>query len=263
MATKQKRTGGQVSTNLVYLDLSVILNNYKNPKFWGRKWPIYKSGDLEIYWIMTGIDVRTGTIESEVHANTFEFRRGRFNGTWYDGKWVWDSGGCHSIPIDNPEYSQKVFDNNVLSACIDLIGKIERNFIFGYSGYKKAAQLEDDRDDKLREIAREIADKYVSSGDYSDDIKDAFVEKYATSNKINFTKDVLRKYDHKVLGGQYLMLCSMFGNEKEFEMHREKVGKGENGQTWIALATEAKKIKTEKWANAMREEADKLLKDAL
>ena len=177
MKNKQKNISKSVSTKLVYLDLAIILANYRDPKFWGKQWTIYKSGDIEIYWKMTSIDLRRNAIQSEVHMRNFLYHNGKYERQWTDQEWYGFFAVCRDIPLSNPEYTQEVFENNVFSAIMLLISIVEDHLIEGYAEYQSAVQLDQDHEDGLREIAEEIANEYVSVGEYSNEIKTAFIDK--------------------------------------------------------------------------------------
>ena len=260
MAKKKNPAGGQLSTKLVYLDLTTILANYRDPKFWGKQWTIFKSGDIEIYWMMTHIDVKRQTIQSEVHIRTFKFHSGKYNRHWYDDSWYGSYGDCRDIPISDPEYTQQVFELNILSAVLKIIKIVENHFIRGYAEYRKASALEDEEEEAMKDIAQEIADEYVvSGGKYSNTIKDAFIDKYVSDHTTNYTNKVLAKYDHKVLGHLYLLVCSWFGREDFFNDHKILVGDNKKSHIWSELFAKAKEIQTEEWRNAMAE----AIKDAI
>ena len=242
-----------VSTKLVYLDLSVILANYRDPSFWGKQWTIYKRGKIEIYWMMTEIDVRGGTISSEVHMRSFLYRRGKYERQWIDNDWL-GCVTCRDIPVANPEYSQEVVESNIFAATMSLIKTVEEHLTRGYAEYRAAAQLDEDHEDSLREIAQGIADEYVTAGPYSDDIKDAFVDNYVSDNETHYALDVLNSYDHKVLGSLYLMICSWFGKERDFQDHKERMGDNKKNHIWTQMWAKAKEIQTEEWRNAMAED---------
>lgn len=254
MKNKTRKNSKAISTKLVYLDLSVILANYRDPSFWGKQWTIYKRGKIEIYWMMTDIDVRKGTIRSEVHMRSFLYRKGKYERQWLDDGWGDTYESCYSIPVANPEYGQEVFESNIFAATMRLVRTVEEYLTRGYAEYRAAAQLDEDHKDSLREIAQEIADKYVSAGPYSDDIKDAFVDNYVSDNETCYALDVLNSYDHKVIGSLYLMICSWFNKEKEFQEHRERMGDNKKKHIWTQMWAKAKEIQTEEWRNAMAEE---------
>lgn len=253
---KRNNSKSAISTKLVYLDLSVVLANYRDPSFWGKQWTIYKRGPVEIYWMMTEIDVRNGTISSEVHMRSFLYRKGKYKRQWHDNDWTNPCGVCRRIPVANPEYSQEVFESNIFAATMSLIKSVEQHLIRGYSEYQAAAQLDDEYEDSLEEIAEGIADKYVTEGPYSDDIKDAFIVSYQTHHSSHYALDVLSSYDHKVIGSLYLMICSWFNKEKEFQEHKKLMGDNKKTHIWTEMWAKAKEIQTEEWHNAMAKELE-------
>lgn len=259
MKNKQKNISKSVSTKLVYLDLAIILANYRDPKFWGKQWTIYKNGNIEIYWMMTGINVRRNTIQSEVHMRNFLYRNGKYSRQWYDQEWFGSFASCRDIPISNPEYTQEIFENNVFTSTMSLISTVENHLIEGYAEYQSAVQLDQDHEDGLREIAEEIANQYVSAGEYSDEIKEAFIDKYVSDNKSDYAYRVKTLYRHKVIGSLYLMICSWFNKEKEFQENRELMGDNKKDHLWTEMFAKAKEIQTEEWHNAMSEELKRLL----
>jgi len=250
-----KKQNGQISTKLVYLDFSVILANYRDPQFWGKQWTIYKSGNIEIYWMMTNIHVKHQTIKSEVHMRNFTYRSGKYKASWADEGWFSTYEECQDIPIANPEYTQKTFEKNILGSVLRLIELVENHLIRGYAEYKKAAALEKENEETLRGIAETIADEYVvSGGEYSDTIKEAFVEKYVDDNTEDYTGEVLTKYSHKVLGSLYLMVCSWFGNRQRFEEQRKLMGDNKKEHIWSELFSKARELQSKEWRNAMAED---------
>lgn len=259
MKNKRKNTSS-LSTKLVYLDLSVVLANYRDPNFWGKQWTIYKSGNIEIYWMMTMIDVRRNAIMSEVHMRNFVYHNGKYNRQWVDQQWYGYYASCYTIPASNPEYTQEIFENNVFAAVMSLIKLVEDHLIMGYAEYKNAVQLDQDHYDRLKKIAEEIADNYVSAGDYSDEIKEAFIDKYTSDNKTDYAAKIMASYSHKVIGSLYLMICSWFHKEKEFQANRKLMGDNKKGHLWSEMFAKAKEIQTEEWYNAMAEELEASLK---
>lgn len=243
---KKKKSNNHISTQLAYLDLSVVLANYRNPEFWGRKWIIYKSGNIEIYWRMIEINVKNNYIRSEVGYDSFPFKRGRLS-TWIYGQQY----SCDYIPINNPEYKQELFERNVLAASLRLVRSIERVATYDYAEYRKAYEVYDAEREKLRDIAEEVADTYILPSPYAKDMREAFVEKYVDDNVTDYPFLVLDKYDHKIFGGLYLMLCSWFGREEEFEQHKKLVGDGRKQHVWTEMFAKAKQLQSEEWRNAM------------
>lgn len=254
MKNKTRKTSKSISTKLVYLDLSVVLANYRNPNFWGKQWTIYKSGNIEIYWMMTNIDVRRNVIQSEVHMRNFKYHSKKYSRQWFDQEWYGFYTSCRPIPIANPEYTQEIFESNIFSATMSLIQVVEDYLIKGYAEYQAAVQLDQDHEDNLREIAEEIANEYVSAGTYSDEIKEAFIDKYTSDNKSDYAYKVLHAYSHKVIGSLYLMICSWFNKEEEFQTNRELMGDNKKDHHWTEMFAKAKEIQTEEWRNAMAEE---------
>lgn len=246
MPKKKKSNPHHISTQLAYLDLSVVLANYRNPEFWGRKWIIYRSGKIEIYWRMVEINVKHNYIRSEVGYDSFIFKRGRIS-TWLYGE-VYP---CDCIPINNPEYKQELFERNVLAASLKLVRSMELMVTYAYAEYHKAREVLDAQREKLREIAEEVASTYILSSPYAKDMRDAFVEKYVDDNLTDYPSLVLDRHDHQIFGGLYLMLCSWFGREEEFERHKKLVGDGRKQHLWVEMFAEAKRLQSEEWRNAM------------
>lgn len=258
MAKKKNPAGGQLSTKLVYLDLAVIMANYRNPEFWGKKWTIYKHRQFEIYWQMVSIDFKDNVIKSEVHMESFSIKNRKKTKRWIDG--TWSGQPCRSIPLNHKEYTQEVFMKNILGACLNLVDWAEKTLIQQYAEYGNALQLENDYNDKLTEIATKIANEYVrSGGEYSSAIKDAFIEKYVDDNSVNYTSSILKNYSHRVLGSLYVMLCSWFNDEERFEQEKIRLGNGKKEHIWLDMFLKAKEMQTEEWQNAMEEECKKLL----
>ena len=255
---KKKKSNNHISTKLAYLDLSVVLANYRNPEFWGRKWIIYKHGNVEIWWMMTHINVSQNLIVSTVGSNEFVYAKGRLRTHVYS-----KTSSCDSIPINNPEYKQELFERNLLAASLRVINYMEESAIRGYAEYRKAIDLDWDAQCSFRKIAEEVADKYILPSPYAETMKSAFIEKYVDDNSPDYTSQVLRNYDHKVFGGLYLMLCSWFGREEESEKHKKLVGDGKKQHIWTEMFAKAKQLQSEEWRNAMAEALAKEVKKGL
>ena len=253
LAADQKR----ISTQLVYLDLNTILANYKKPEFWGKKWLIYENGTIRIYWNMVYIHVKTNKIHSEVSVEPFTYKKRKIKHVWSNDWAAWYTISCDSIPVDNPDYGQEMLNRNILTASLSILRWIEDTFIKDYAEYKTAKKLTNDHDYELRQIAEEIADEYINQGEYTDMIRDAFIDKYLDDNSVDYTTEVINNYRYKVFGSIYLGLCSWFGNQKRFEECQKLIGNGAKKHIWLDMFKKAKEIQTDEWRNAMSEELRK------
>lgn len=249
---RKTKNNNPISTKLVYLDLEFILEHYKDPGFWGKEWTIFKSGNIEIYWTMTDIKTKSRLIESEIHVRSFKKGRSPHFKVWQDA--AYRAWYCRAIPIKHEEYTQETFKRNIFSAIIAQIGEVEKTLIQQYAEYRHAERLEAEELETLEEIAEQVANEYVTGcGEYAETAKEAIIHDYISDRRPNYTSGILRSYDHKVLGSLYLMVCSWFGYEQEFENHRALVNNKQK-HVWLDMFKRAKEIQTDEWRNAMAEE---------
>lgn len=235
-----------VSTQLVFLDLKTILANYKDPKFWGKKWTIFKSSQFEIVWYLYSINCMNNKIDSRVKIMPFKIKRGKkifiFNPWYNDGKF------CDSIPIDNSDYTQEVFNKNILGTVLNTVKEAELNLIMSYAEYKEAEKANDEYSDRLKEIASDFLD---SQNVTHRDIRDAYIDKYILDNSIDYTREVLQNLQYKVIPNLYLLVCSWFNATDKFEEYKKLCG-GVRKSVWIKIWEQYRNIKSDTWVNDMQ-----------
>lgn len=235
-----------ISTQLVYLDLKVILANYKNPKFWAKKWTIFKSSQFEIVWYLHSISCTDNKISSCVKILPFKIKRG--NKTLALNYWYASSTFCDSIPIDNSDYTQEVLNRNILSSALEVIRSSELSLITDYAEYKEAQKANEAYEDELKEIAEQFLN---DQGVTHKDIREAYIDKYVSDNSLDYTQEVSKNLQYKVLPNLYLLVCSWFNSPEKFEEYKKLCG-GVRKNVWIKIWNQYRDIKSEDWVSDMQ-----------
>ena len=246
-----------LSTKLVYLDLKTIMENYRKPEFWGKDWLIFKSKELEITWSITNIDVLSNAIKSCICFRNGHITRG--------GKKFWITGAftskhdwfyetvCRPIPIENSDYTQEVFDRNILNTILDSIRGLEMEFARDTYEYKKALELEDEQCERLQDIAEEFLDQEgVSNGS----IRNAYIEKYIDDHKESYTKKVVENSQFRFFKTAYLHVCSWFGNDKEFEKYESILKKYIPKKQIFKILKKTKEMQSDEWVEEMKNQLE-------
>lgn len=196
-----------IQTELTKLNVKEIIANYRNPKFWKKEWTVFKTREFSVVWQMSYIHVENNAIQSKVRITNFRRKGLSF--------WLLPSCYCDSIPIDNPDYSQGVFERNILNKIFVLITDLEKAIVRTTYEYRQAEQLEEDEREKLEEIANDFLD---SEGVSNKEIREAYVDYYVgNATKYNYTSEILSTSKRKYYPTARLLACSWFDNKKMFE----------------------------------------------
>jgi len=238
-----------VSTQVVKLDLQTILANYKDPEFWSKKWTIIDTKQIKIVWYISSINCEDNKINSTLKVVNKNIKKGTLN---LSDSWWSESVCVASIPINNPEYTEKHFENAILGKVLELLGDIERHCTYEYAEYKEAERLQEEMKDKLREIASDFLDENNVA---NEEIRDAYIEKYISDNydASEITSKVVQRYQYKIIPNVYLYVYAWFNRQEEFEkFEAEKLGR--RVSTRMEIWRKVKEMQTEKWVNGMKEQ---------
>ena len=239
---KKKKIFG-ISLELVHLDIKEILANYRNPKFWKKKWLIFKNKDFDIVWKMTNIKLDSYSIESVVQV--INIKRPHY---WF---WSTTTAYCKSIPLDHDEYTQEVFQRNILGSVISAIDYFERSIVQTTHEYKEAERLENEENEKLEEIANQFLDQ---EGVTNKDIREAYIEKYVSeAARYNYTSALLSSAIRRYYPTARLLAYSWFNDKKQFEVE-SKLLKEQKGIK--------KKVMYEIWKSRKELEGEDFIKEA-
>lgn len=240
MKTK-KRFG--ISLELVRLDIKEIISNYRNPKFWKKKWVIFKTKDFDVVWRMSSINIEQTNISSIVEI--INIKRRHF--------WTWNKpmAWCRSIPLDHSEYTQEVFQKNLLGAVVEAINSLEKSIVQTTYEYKEASRLEDEENSRLEDIANDFLDR---EGVTNKDIREAYIEKYVNeAARYNYTRTLLSSAIRRFYPTARLLAFSWFDDKKQFEAE-SKLLKEQNGIK--------KKLMYEIWKSRKELEGEDFIKEA-
>ena len=240
-----------VSTQVVKLDLQTILANYKDPKFWSKKWTIIDTKQVKIVWYISSIDCTENKINSVLKVSNKNIKRGKKDLN-HAGYWYSESVGVSPIPINNPDYTERHFENAILGKVLELLGDVERHCTYEYAEYKEAERLQEEIKDKLRTYAEEFLD---DNNVTNEEIRDAYIEKYINDNYEagELTSKIIDRYHYKIIPNVYLYVYAWFNREEEFDkFETEKMG--HRVSTRMEIWRMVQKIQTEEWENGMKEQ---------
>lgn len=201
----------RVSTELQYVNLKEVLDNYTDKKFWKKSWCVFKTKDFNCFWKMKTIDVDDNKIVSIVSLE--------YCGKHNIVRYFWETHKithcCSSIPISNSDYTQVHFNKNILGTIENCIDELETRIIKNSYEYKEAESLERDEVARLREIAEDFLD---SENVHNQDIRSAYIDSYVSkASRYSYTSKVEKTAYRRYYPTARLMLFSWFDNKKRFE----------------------------------------------
>lgn len=242
-----------VSTQVVKLDLQTILANYKNPNFWAKKWTIIDTKEIKLVWYITSINCVDNKIESRVEVAHKNIRRGKKHFrdlTWYGFEYEIVS----PIPINNPEYTEKHFENAILGRVLSLLESIERHCTYEYAEYKEAETLEEEVKERLKTYAEDYLDENNVS---NEDIREAYIEKYVSnnSNEGELTDKIIKRFRHKIIPDTYLYVYAWFNRSEEFDKFEFENTK-HRVSTRIEIWRKVQEIQTDEWTTGMKNQLE-------
>lgn len=245
-----------LSTEIKYVDLAEILANFKNPKFWKKTWCVFKHKDFVCYWRMSYINIQDNTISSEIQLQYHGKKKiGDYGYNWGDS--ATKTASCSSIPIENSEYTQQIFNKNIAKTIDDVIYYLEKGMTYNSYDYKEAQRLESEEEDRLTEIAKDFLDENNVS---NTEIRVAYIDHYVShASKYNYTGKLVNNSARKYYPSARLMLYSWFNNKDKFDEEAKFLK--ENMGVTKKLTYEIWKARKELDSEAFIEEAQKLLED--
>ena len=236
-----------ISTNVVKLDLKTILKNYKKPEFWNKDWLIIDTKWLSIVWHIKSIDCIYNKINSCVKVSKLNFKKGNKNIKYMS--WYYEID-CSVIPINNKEYTQQHFENNIYGAVIRLITCMEAYLTYYYKEYDDAKK----QDEYYREQLRKIAEDFLDENNVVNEaIRDAYIDSYMhkqLENKESYKDKVIKNFKYKLLPEVYVYTAAWFNNEKDFNKYKEF--DKNRISTYESIRKEIKLIQTDEWKNSMK-----------
>lgn len=236
-----------ISTDVVKLDLKTILKNYKKPEFWNRDWLIIDTKWLSIIWHIKSIDCLHNKINSCVKVSKLNFKKGNKNIKYMS--WYYEID-CNVIPINNNEYTQQHFENNIYGCIIRLLPCVESYLTSYYSEYEAARN----QDDAFRKALREIAEKFLDENNVVNKaIRDAYIESYVDKqleDRESYRDKVIKNFRYKLLTEVYVYTAAWFDNEQDFNKYK-KFSK-DRKSTYKEIRDEIKLIQTDEWRDSMK-----------
>ena len=239
-----------ISTNLVVLDLDVILKNYAKKEFWKKKWTIYKHDDLEIEAYISNINVDQGLVRLEVHPKHARYQKyNMLSPIWVS---MWTSYEDIEIPFDNPEYNKTIFKNQLLNTCLRIIKNVERDAMETFPEYEKINDLMEKERIFFEGLAKEFLDSHnITDEDIRKSYMSAYLEKCCKDREIMDKFVESKRY--KVIGPEYLILISYFNDKEMFEIYKNRIDNLKE-KDLEELWEYGRKIDTEEYRQQMMEE---------
>lgn len=247
----------QLSTQLVYLDVKTILQNYKDPKFWSKEWLIFENKDFTISWRMTNINVIDNSINSNIIVRGRKgqciFRNGHQYSMPYDVDKTWSfcMNSCHTIPINHDEYTQELLNNNLKGTILYCLTRMEKAMIENTVEYQRAESVYQKERDRLRDIARAFLDEHEIE---NEKVRRCYEDAYVNANSdCKIMNDIKEHSQFRFFKTAYLHVCSWFNDEKKFNEYKELLKKYVHKNKSLTIWRKDRLIQTEKWKESMKE----------
>ncbi len=241
----------QLSTNVVRLDLGVILANYNKPAFWKKKWVIYESKALKLVASIDTIDVKNNKIFMTIAPGATRYtdkKSGKETSIRYTTVNV-------LIPIGRDDYTKEKFQNDITNSCLRAINIIEAMLIMEYGEYQNAMKLTKAYRNKLKEIAEGFLDDNNVS---NKDIRSAYIETFVDNSEIpDYSSNILNRYEYTVIPQEYLMCAAFTGAKDIYDVYAEKCKKLRKS-TKINIWLKQQELNTEEFVETIRGELDAL-----
>lgn len=225
------------------VDYSFIIKNYLDEKLWEKEWTIFIYKNFQIILRLSSIDVRTKVIWFEV-----EIQDGNSENKSYWTKSVRDSFK-YFLSIERIDILKKSLSQTIFK----LMQSLEEQAYIRYTDeYQELLKLEEDEDEKLKEIAENFLD---SEGVTNDDIREAYIDYYMDKNrKASDLQDTyLEEMKYKMITDFYLTFLQATKDEERIEIIESKIGKENLQKTLEKIKEYQEYIETEEFEEEMKE----------
>ena len=148
------------------IDYQFIIDNYTNPKLWGKIWNLFVFKKYVYTITMSSIDVKKFRINFEIKLDS--------NLDVYEHS----KSGIVSYDIKNS--TLKILKQQINGMMFNLAEALEREVIYDSEEYLKIRNSKDIERDYLRDIATEFLDE---EGITNDDIREAYIDYYVDKNE--------------------------------------------------------------------------------
>ncbi len=247
----------KLSTKLVYVDYKELLENYKNPDFWGKRWTIYDYGNIKVDLAINAINCQNNEIImglDVIYKGNKKRKYLRHSRTHIGGCYS-SSGyrGTFAVPIDHPEYSNEIFTNKVYGKVKDLILDIESDLITEFPNYKQEAKRLADLEETWEDIANDWLDE---KGVVYDDIREAYIDSYISiceSKTEDYRAKIISQNFEKVLTKELLLFASFNKKENDVEKYSEILAKSKVSKSSIKTWLQKQKDEEIDWEDLLGE----------
>lgn len=247
----------KLSTKLVYVDYKELLENYKNPDFWNKRWTIYDYGNIKVDLAINAINCQANEIIMglDVIYKGNKKRKYLRHSRTYIGGFCSSSGYCgtFAVPIDHPEYSNEIFTNKVYGKVKSIINAIESCLIKEFPNYKQ----EETRLHDLREYWKDIANNWLDEkGVEDDDIREAYIDSYISvceDKTEDYKEEIISQNTDKVLTKELLLFASFNKKENDVEKYSEILAKSKVSKSSIKTWLQKQKDEEIDWEDLLGE----------
>lgn len=200
-----------VSTNVVKLNLKTIMENYRDPKFWSKKWTILDCKWLTAVWYIDNIDCNNRKIMTRVDVTTKPFTRGSKTFDSHN-----DRNCCAPLSIDPRENSENIFNNTVFNTMMRGIKDCEIFCIGEYASYKDARRYEVEANEEIRNAAIKFLDEHKIT---EETVRDSYIDAFLKENNKNgvYTYKIIEQYKNRVLTNAYIFAYTWFDRTDGYE----------------------------------------------
>lgn len=247
----------KISTKLVYIDYKELLENYKNPEFWGKRWTIYDYGNIKVELAINAINCQANEIVmglAVIYKGNKKRNYETHSLTYIDGYYS-NSGyyGTFAVPIDHPEYSNEIFNNKVYGKVKGIINDIEICLIREFPNYKKEEMRLADLEETWEDVANDWLDE---KGVEDDDIREAYISSYirvCEEKTEDYRGEIVSQNFEKVLVKELLLFASFNKKENDVKKYSEILAKSKVSKSSIKTWLQKQKDEEIDWEDLLGE----------
>lgn len=206
----------EITTELTRLDLKFIKDNYLKVENWGKNWTIYKHNGIEIAACLYSIDIVCGNkicIKLDNIGTSYAYTKAINIGlnNFMSAQFV-------NVPINNPEYTEELFEYNILKKTLEIIKNIEHEIIISReSSVFKINQKEE----KLLEV---IASNYLDSRSIvNEEVRKTYTKNYVDKNRHRYNVKYVENLEYHIISNEYLNVVTQFNNAQVYKDISNKV----------------------------------------
>ena len=169
----------QLSTKLYKLNFRELIDNATNRAYWTKKWEIFQYDGISITFILDYIDITGNKLIGKLALNGKE-NRGYFRNPYT----------LITIPLEKYNYNELALNKELVGKVDSLFSEQGERDLKETDEYLKLKEIEDDFNDRLKEIASDFLD---SNNVYNKDIREAYIDSYVDNNSKSYGWDYVNE----------------------------------------------------------------------